>query len=136
MAAKPVALVGGDFVGNGAIHFGVLWSGPQADKFHGVSFKTPKVKYAPADVVKLSELGQEQVKSFLGASVTAAAGALFLGGIGLIAGALAGGNKRNTIAAIEFSDGRKCAFSIDPTDRVYMCLKLFAIENRLLQHSF
>jgi hypothetical protein len=136
MAAQPVKCLGGDYIGNGGIHFGALWSGPKADKFQGISFSMPKKKYAPSEIVKLTELGQEQAKSFLGASVAAGAGALLFGGIGLVAGALAGGNKHNTMAAIEFADGKKAAFSIDPNNKPYICLKLYALEKGLIQHGF
>lgn len=136
MATLPIKCIGGDFLGGGGLRFGVLWSGPKADKFDGFGFSTPKKRYAPSDLVKLSEIGQEQAKSFLGASVAAGAGALLFGGIGLLAGALAGGNKHNTIAAVEFSDGKKAAFSIDPNCKPYMCLKLYALEKQIVQHAF
>ncbi|MGF1645073.1 MAG: hypothetical protein ACFCUJ_15655 [Thiotrichales bacterium] len=128
MATQPFKCVGGDFIGDGGIQFGVLWSGPVADKFHGISFSMPKKKYTPSEVVKMTEMGQEQTKSFLGASIAAGAGALLFGGVGLIAGALAGGNKHNTFVGVEFSDGKKAAFSIDPNNRPYICLKLYALE--------
>lgn len=136
MAAQPIKCIGGDFIGNGGLHFGVLWSGPKAEKFDGFSFSTPEKRYAPSELTKLSEIGQEQAKSFLGASVAAGAGALLFGGIGLVAGALAGGNKHNTIAAVEFSDGKKAAFPIDPNCKPYMCLKLYALEKKIIQHAF
>lgn len=136
MAAQPIKCIGGDFIGSGDIHFGVLWLGPKADKFQGFSFSMPKQRYAPSDVVKLTEMGQEQVKSFLGASVAAGAGALLLGGIGLVAGALAGGNKHNSLVAVEFADGKKAAFSIDPSNKPYICFKLYALERGLVEHAF
>ncbi|MBM3299782.1 MAG: hypothetical protein FJ279_09035 [Planctomycetes bacterium] len=136
MAGIPLKCIGGDFVGNGAIHIGVLWSGPKSDKFQGLSFSTPKKEYAPGDLVKLTELQQEQAKSFLGASMAAGVGALLFGGVGLVAGALAGGNKQRTIVAVEFSDGKKAAFSVSPDDKAYMCLKLYALEKGVVQHRF
>lgn len=136
MATQPIKCVGGDFMGNGGIRFGILWWGPSANKFQGMTFSTPKKKYKATEIVRLTEMGQEQAKSFLGAAAAAGAGALLFGGIGLIAGALAGGNKHKILVASEFSDGKKAAFFIDPQNKPYICLKLYALEKGLVQHSF
>lgn len=136
MANQPVKVVGGDFTGACYIKFGVLWSGPQAAKFGGICFATPKTEYSPSDVVRVKELQQEQCKSFLGASVAAGAGAMLLGPVGLLAGALAGGNRQSTVVGVEFSDGRKVLISINPNNKPYQCMKLFAIEKNIVEHSF
>ena len=136
MAAQQFDCIGGDFIGRGGLRFGVLWTGPRAGKFKGFKFSKPRKKYSHKEVVKVTEISQEQAKSFLGASAAAGAGALLLGGIGLVAGALAGGNKHRVIVGVEFKDGKKAAFSINPKNKPYACLKLFASKKGLLQHSF
>ena len=135
-AVQPIDCIGGDFIGKGSLRFGVLWFGPSPRKFKGFKFSKPRKRYSRSDVVKVTEMGQEQAKSFVGASAAAGAGALLLGGIGLVAGALAGGNKHKIIVGVEFADGKKAAFSIKPNNKPYACLKLYAIKKNLLEHSF
>jgi hypothetical protein len=136
MLSKTVKVVGGDFVGTGAIHYGILWLGPKANKFQGITLKKPKKNYRPDDVVKFSELQNEQAKSFLGSALSAAVGAALFGRIGLVAGALAGGNTHKIIAAVEFSDGNKVDFTTDLNDQAYSCLKLYAVKNMIISNNF
>ena len=136
MAAKLIECIGGDYSGKGGIRFGALWTGPKARKFKGISFSQPKKNYSPSEVIKLEEMGQEQAKSFIGASAAPGADIPFFYGIGFVVDALAGGKKHKTIVAVEFADGKKAAFSIDPNNEPYVCLKLYAIENGLIKHGF
>ena len=129
-------MLAGTTLEKGGIRFGALWTGPKARKFKGISFSKPKKKYSPSEVIKLAEMGQEQAKSFKGPSAAPGADVPFFYGIGLLVDALAGGNKHKTIVAVEFADGRKAAFSIDPNNKPYACLKLYAIENGLIEHGF
>ena len=58
--------------------------------------------------------------------------ALGSGGIGLLAGALAGGKKQLVIVLLDFFDGKQVAFATPANDYAYLCLKLYAIENDLV----
>ena len=128
--------VGGEFSGGCDIRIGVLWTGPKAKKFKGIRTFKPKTNYTPSEIVSVKEMGREQVKSFLGSAVGAGAGTLLFGGIGLVAGALAGGNRNKTLVAVEFSDGKKIAFLVKQNDKLYQCLKLFASEKQMMEYSF
>ena len=133
MPGMPINCAGGDFVGKGTLDIGALWTGPKASKFNGFTFARPKTRYTASDVISLTELRQEQGKSFAGTAVAAGAGALLFGGIGLLAGALGGGNTSHTVVAVRFRDGKTVVFSIDSQDKAFMCLKLYSLENDLIR---
>ena len=59
------------------------------------------------DLEVVEEMSPEKTKSFLGSAGGALVGGALLGGVGLVAGALAGGNKKKIIFAAKFKDGRK-----------------------------
>jgi len=62
---------------------------------------------ARAQVASVEEINQENSASVLGKAAWGAAGAALLGPVGLLAGALAGGNRQLSVLAIEFKDERR-----------------------------
>ena len=52
------------------------------------------------DDIKISVLDEESAKSFLGSAGLGLAGGILLGPVGLIAGALSGGNKKSVVFGI------------------------------------
>lgn len=62
-------------------------------------FKSKKHTYETKDIISIGVVNEEieKSKSFVGSAVGAGLGGLVLGPIGLIAGALAGGNKKSTL---------------------------------------
>ncbi|MDC1538698.1 hypothetical protein N8444_03095 [Pelagibacteraceae bacterium] len=71
-------------------------------------FKSQKHSYETKDIVSIGVVNEEseKSKSFTGSAVGAGLGGLVLGPVGLIAGALAGGNKKNKVIklGIKFKD--------------------------------
>lgn len=79
--------------------------------FPAGGFKVDKVP--AADITKLEPMTDEAVKR-LGSTVAwAAAGGFLLGPVGLLAGALAGGNARRVTFSATFRDGRRLLASAD-----------------------
>jgi uncharacterized membrane protein len=71
----------------------------------------------PVTQVGSVELVTEDNKaSVLGKAAWGAAGGLLLGPLGLVVGALAGGNKRVRLASIVFKDGRKALVQCKPDE--------------------
>jgi hypothetical protein len=71
-------------------------------------FKSKKHSYETNDIVSIGVVNEEseKSKSFTGSAVGAGLGGLVLGPVGLIAGALAGGNKKSKVIklGIKFKD--------------------------------
>lgn len=132
MANGIVQCVGGHYIGRASIQSGISLTGAKASKFTGLTFTQPKQRYLPHDIVRLTEMQYEQAKSFAGTAAAAGAGVLLFGGIGLLAGALAGGKKQLVIVVLDFFDGKQVAFATPANDYAYLCLKLYAIENDLV----
>ena len=63
-------------------------------------------KVPTAEIVSLEAVGHESGKSFGGAAAAALAGGLLLGGIGVLAGGLAGGNRDAVTFKLGLRDGR------------------------------
>ena len=63
-------------------------------------------KYRFDQVEKYQELSQDNAKSALGTIGWGAAGAVALGGLGLLAGVLCGGNKKKVGFVLKFTDGK------------------------------
>lgn len=63
-------------------------------------------KYRFDQVEKFQELSQDNAKSALGTIGWGAAGAVALGGLGLLAGVLCGGNKKKVGFVLKFTDGK------------------------------
>jgi len=67
--------------------------------------KTEKVP--TSEIVALEQIGQDSGKSFVGSAAGAIAGGLLLGGIGIVAGGLAGGNRNAVTFRLALRDGRE-----------------------------
>jgi hypothetical protein len=107
MAVKDwkVVLLGGDFKGIGAYTNRV---------FH-LTCPGKKAERIPVGCCKVEPLTAESSKSMGGALLAGAAGGLVLGPAGLVAGALAGGNKQLVSFVLETEDGRKTVGQAHPT---------------------
>lgn len=69
--------------------------------------------YNRAQVEEIDEASEENVKRLAGTVGWGAAGALILGPVGLLAGLLAGGRKKEVTFIVKFSDGKKALCSAD-----------------------
>lgn len=77
------------------------------------SNNTIRYTILPVQISSANVLTEQNKKSFLGKVAGGALGAFVFGGVGLIAGALAAGNKKNVLALISLKDGRSCAIEMD-----------------------
>jgi len=68
---------------------------------------SPREEVPASEVASLAVVGQATGKSFGGAAVAGLAGGLLLGPVGLVAGALAGGNKDAVTFELTLRDGRR-----------------------------
>jgi hypothetical protein len=80
------------------------------------SFLGGNVKYPKSKIVSLEVSGGEQTKQISGTAAGALVGGVLLGGFGVLVGALAGGNKNQTIFAVAFSDGKKVLLEMKTKD--------------------
>lgn len=67
----------------------------------------------PAHITSAAILSEQDKKSFVGTVVGGAIGGFVFGGAGLLAGAMASGNKRKLLALVTFKDGRSCAMELE-----------------------
>lgn len=74
-------------------------------EFQISGFKFEKLPFST--IASFDVVTSENRASFFGKVGWGAVGAVALGPIGLLAGVLAGGNKKDRVMAFEFSDGRK-----------------------------
>ncbi|BEH14276.1 hypothetical protein [Marinobacter shengliensis] len=86
--------------------------------FNTLTLKTEEHPYIgeSIDVSQIETLDvatEENVKKLGGAVGWGAAGGLLLGSVGLLAGLLAGGNKKNVTFVAKFYDGRKLLATTD-----------------------
>jgi hypothetical protein len=58
---------------------------------------------------------EENKKSFVGAAGWGLVGDMAFGPLGMLAGVLLGGNKKEVCVAVEFYDGRRCMVITDPS---------------------
>lgn len=72
-----------------------------------------KERYMPNQVEEIAEASEENVKRLAGTVGWGAAGALILGPVGLLAGLLAGGRKKEVTFIVKFSDGKKALCTAD-----------------------
>ncbi|MGX1196347.1 hypothetical protein [Parvibaculum sp. MBR-TMA-1.3b-4.2] len=63
--------------------------------------------YKAADIETAELVTQENQTSIAGKMGWGAAGAVALGPVGLLAGAIMGGNRNSAVVAVKFKDGRK-----------------------------
>ena len=81
----------------------------------GVTKWEPVESIHAAEIASLEVVGQASGKSFGGAAAAGIAGDLLLGGIGAVAGVLAGGNKDAVTFQLTLRDGRALLGSAKPT---------------------
>lgn len=75
--------------------------------FKGKDLLGPGKKLKLADIAEFEVITEENVKKFGGTLGTAAVGGLLFGGAGAVVGALAGGNKNESVVEIRCFDGTK-----------------------------
>lgn len=75
--------------------------------------KSNSLTLLPIHVVSAAILSEQDKKSFAGKIIGGAIGGLAFGGVGLLAGAMASGNKRKLLALVTFKDGRSCAMELE-----------------------
>ncbi|MBB3142834.1 hypothetical protein [Halomonas organivorans] len=80
---------------------------PKADAIWG------NEKYQSTDVEELAPASEENVKRIGGTVGWGAAGAVILGPVGLLAGLLAGGRKKEVTFIVKFTDGKKALCTAD-----------------------
>ena len=67
-------------------------------------------------IAAVEEVNQENSTSVMGKAAWGAAGLALLGGVGLLAGALGGGNRNRSILSVRFTDGRKVLLQTKPVE--------------------
>ena len=112
MARYVVSVVGGDFKPK----FAVIITGGLTERFRKIkglkrkgSLPLPIIgneTLKPRHISSVEILTQENSKSIIGKAAWGAAGTLALGGVGLVAGVLGGGNKSTAQALVTLIDGR------------------------------
>jgi len=117
MAHYMVDVVGGDFspgpvwviTGGWTEQFRRIRSLKRIDAWPipWVGVITPETR----DIAQVDIITQENSTSVLGKAAWATAGALALGPVGLIAGAIGGGNTNKTQALVTFTDGKSVLLS-------------------------
>lgn len=100
------------------VHAGDFLKGQSSYNWGTFALRTQKHSFVgeqiPAKSLRSVQLASEEsVKKMAGAVGWGAVGALALGPIGLLAGVLAGGNKKKVTFIAEFKDGRKLLASTD-----------------------
>ncbi|MGV2930135.1 hypothetical protein ACE3G8_03835 [Vreelandella venusta] len=100
----------GDFATNRKGSFGSgCFTMPDADDLWAWKNHT----YLSRDVEEITEASEENVKRLGGTVGWGAAGALILGPVGLLAGLLAGGRKKEVTFIVKFTDGKKALCTAD-----------------------
>ena len=101
-----IKIIAGDCPHNGYAIVEKGWSGkPKALKVSRGWWRN--TVYQPKHIVSVEQVDKNNHTSILGKAGWGAVGAVALGPLGLIAGALGGGNRSTTIVAIEFVDGKR-----------------------------
>jgi hypothetical protein len=80
-----------------------------------LSMESMHEKIHASEIASLEVVGQATGKSFGGSAAAGLAGGLLLGPVGLVAGALAGGNKDAVTFQLTLRDGRRVLGSAKPT---------------------
>jgi hypothetical protein len=73
-------------------------------------------RVAPRDILSIELVTQEHVKSMAGKAAWGIAGGLLLGGVGALAGVLAGGEKNQITVLVTHRDGRKALLRGKPDE--------------------
>jgi hypothetical protein len=102
-----IKILAGDFLkGVGHYNFGEFSLPTEAHPFIGDHIKT-------ADIELLEIATEETVKKFGGTAGWGLAGAALFGPVGLLAGILSGGNKKQVTFVARFRDGRRLMATTD-----------------------
>lgn len=75
---------------------------------------SPREELPVSEIASLQVVGQVSGKSFGGAAAAGIVGGLLLGGVGAVAGVLAGGNKNAVTFELTLRDGRRLLGSATP----------------------
>lgn len=105
-------VVGGSFGAVDSANINVDWNG----KLKDIELREKNLiicTLLPVHVKSISLLSEQDKKSFLQKAAAGAIGGFAFGGAGLIAGALAAGNKRTILALVSFKDDRSCVMDLD-----------------------
>lgn len=94
-------------------HKGMFGSGSFSMPPEGDFWGLKKIHYMKNDVEEITEASEENVKRLGGTIGWGATGALILGPVGLLAGLLAGGRKKEVTFIVKFSDGKKALCTAD-----------------------
>ena len=103
---------GGSFGAVDCANINIGWDG----KLKSIELRAGKsihLTFLPIHITSANILSEQDKKSFIRKVAGGAIGGLALGGAGLLAGALASGNKRSTLVLVGFVDGRSCAMEMD-----------------------
>ncbi|WP_313030492.1 hypothetical protein [Brucella sp.] len=88
--------------------------GPNGVVFQKGVFRNERVPLS--EIANFDMVTEENKASILGKVGWGAAGAIVLGPLGLLAGVLGGGNKKDRVMAVRFKDGRKALIKGGPKD--------------------
>jgi len=88
---------------------------PPGTGMRSLRVENPHESIHASEIASLEVVAQASGKSFGGAAAAGIAGGLLLGGVGALAGVLAGGNKDSVTFQLTFRDGRKLIGSAKPT---------------------
>mgnify|MGYP001608718031 CR=1 FL=1 len=111
---------GGDFLkSDGNYFFGQLVLKTPAHPFAGESISKKEL-----EVVEVAS--EESVKKIAGTVGWGIAGALLLGPVGLLAGALAGGRKKEVTFVAKFRDGRRLLATTDSKTYTELLAEVFS----------
>jgi hypothetical protein len=102
-----ITIHAGDFLGDGWFNFGVFSLQTKEHSF----WQSEKIKASELELVEAAS--EENVKKLGGTIGWGAVGALALGPLGLLAGVLVGGRKKNVTFVAKFKDGRRLLATTD-----------------------
>lgn len=88
---------------------------PPGTGMRSLRVESPYESIHASEITSLEVVAQATGKSFGGAAAAGIVGGLLLGGVGAVAGVLAGGNKDSVTFQLTLRDGRKVIASAKPT---------------------
>ena len=92
---------------------------PYAIEFQKHFFATERVWADEIEDVQI--VTENNKKSLTDAAIVGAAGGLVLGGVGVLAGVLAGGNSKEIIVSLKLTDGRRALLECKPKEFEALC---------------
>ncbi|AXA33176.1 hypothetical protein [Francisella adeliensis] len=112
-----------------------IWREPEAKHFDGFNlskkkgfFSSENKRYFRRQAIRVVTINEDNSKSLVGTAGASLAGGLLLGGVGMLAGALAGGKKKTIRVGVEFNDGKKIVFEENSKDQPFIAFLKFAEE--------